>query len=416
MDNLENFFRDRAQRHNLEFNEGDWRKLESQLDKEFPVAFSFWALFKKFWYTPLLLLIIPITWFAISNSERPNQTSSENDIFPNQTAKADIEGFREKKIEEIYIDQKATFKTENFKTTESISSADGIHNSSSTNANTNEPAITEKNLKNVNAIISNTRHEYMNQKSYAVFENGAESKGQILDSKLHFLFPIPPNSSIASGEVPMVINHEPLSVIERNEKSKSYFSFGLGYSPDFSTVGIGNFIAPGSRWNILIEYSFLNRLSINSGVVLVNNKYETYGEDYHAPSRYWKKGIVASEAYGECKMVDIPLNIRYDVFSNHRHNFFVSAGASTYFVLKEDYYFKYEYDDPDLPNHWGTEKMTTYPFGIINTSIGYEYQIGKKSALQVEPFFKIPTTGIGWGNVNLHTFGMYFMYKYRVVK
>ena len=43
-------------------------------------------------------------------------------------------------------------------------------------------------------------------------------------------------------------------------------------------------------------------------------------------------------------------------------------------------------------------------------------QIAQKSALQIEPFIKIPTAGIGWGNVNLYTMGIYFMYKYRLTK
>ena len=83
-------------------------------------------------------------------------------------------------------------------------------------------------------------------------------------------------------------------------------------------------------------------------------------------------------------------------------------------MLLEDYYFEYEHEDPELPHHWGTDKMSKYPFGIINASFGYEYLLGKKSALQIEPFIKIPTTGIGWGDVNLHTIGIYFIYKYRI--
>ena len=274
--------------------------------------------------------------------------------------------------------------------------------------------LTEKDIKTENTIRSNTQNENLDNKSYAVFENGAERKGHFLYSGLHFLLPISPDTDLHPGNMRTDIHKVPIIVPKGHKKSKSYFSFGLGYSPDFSTVGLGNFVAPGSRWNIFIEYSFLNRLSLNTGVVLVNNKYEAYGDDYHAPSRYWKNGIVASEAYGECKMVDIPLNLRYDVISKYRHKLFISAGASTYIVLKEDYYFEYYQDDPDLPDHWGTEKMTTYPFGIINASFGFEYRVGKKSALQVEPFIKIPTTGIGWGNVDLHTIGVYFIYKFRV--
>jgi hypothetical protein len=146
----------------------------------------------------------------------------------------------------------------------------------------------------------------------------------------------------------------------------------------------------------------------------VNNKYEAYGEDYHAPARYWKKGIVAEEAYGYCKMIDIPLNLRYNFVHSENNMVFVNVGASTYFVTKEDYYFEYEQEDPELPTHWGTDKTTIYPFGIINLSLGYEHEFTQRSGFQVEPFIKIPTTGIGWGNVDLHTIGVSFMYKYKL--
>ena len=162
------------------------------------------------------------------------------------------------------------------------------------------------------------------------------------------------------------------------------------------------------------EYAFMKRLAINTGIVLVDNKYEAYGEDYHAPARYWKNGIVADEAYGECQMIDIPLNLRYNFVRNGKHYAFINAGMSTYFVTKEDYYFHYEQDDPDLPMHWGTDKTTIYPFGIVNFSLGYELELTPKSGFQIEPFIKIPTKGIGWGNVDLHTMGVYFMYKYKL--
>jgi hypothetical protein len=191
---------------------------------------------------------------------------------------------------------------------------------------------------------------------------------------------------------------------------------GIGFSPDFSTVGLGNFVAPGIRWNAMFEVGLSGRFFMNTGIVWVKNKYEAYGEDYHAPSRYWKNGIVADEAYGECVMLDIPINLRYNVLMSGRHQFFISGGASTYFLLKEDYYFYYEEDDPELPKHWGTDKTTIYPFGIVNLSIGYQYQIGRKGAIQIEPFIKLPTTGVGWGKVDLHTLGIYFMYKYRIGK
>ena len=63
-DSLENFFRERTQSHNLEFNEGDWLKLEKQLDQEMPVAFTFFYFLKRFWIIPLAIILLPTTWIS----------------------------------------------------------------------------------------------------------------------------------------------------------------------------------------------------------------------------------------------------------------------------------------------------------------------------------------------------------------
>ena len=251
---------------------------------------------------------------------------------------------------------------------------------------------------------------------YAVDEDGAQSYRSSAIG-LHFLSAIPPEMSITAPYVDVKMNYEQSQEnIIPKARNKRPFNIGVGYSPDFSTVGIGNFVSPGSRWIVAAEYAISNRFLLNTGYTMVNNKYEAYGEDYHAPSRYWKKGIIADEAYGECKMIDVPLNLRYTALIKGKSRVFISAGASTYFVQKEDYYFHYDQEDPELPDHWGTEKMTIYPFGIINFSAGYQYFFTGKSSLQIEPFIKVPTTGIGWGKVDLYTMGVFFMYKYHIGK
>lgn len=415
-DNLENFFRKRAQNHHLEFNEGDWLKMEAQLDKEMPATPSFWSLLKKFYFIPLLLIMLPVFWFTFTKINSPELNSSDNNITRTRLIKPEDRRLIEKENAGLNTTPNSTVNTEKQKIKESTITTTEKNIHSPPFVYSKEKLTTGINTKPKNTIISNIKPENIDEASYAVFENGAGVKGQILYSELHFLLPISPISNLETGNVPELIDENYIPEIVPDKRPASYFSLGIGFSPDFSSVGLGNFVTPGSRWTIQAEYSFLNRLSINTGIVLVNNKYEAYGSDYHAPSAYWKNGIVAEEAYGECKMVDIPLNLRYDIISKPRHKLFVSGGASTYFVLKEDYYFQYEQDDPDLPDYWGTDEMTVYPFGIVNISVGYQYLLGRKGAIQIEPFIKIPTTGIGWGNVDLHTIGTYFIYKYRIGK
>ncbi len=416
-DNLENFFRKRAQSYNPEFNEVDWLKLKVRLDNELPVSFSFWSSLRKFWYVIMLMIMIPFSWIAFSEFYKSNNNIQSISTSTARHIKAKDEYLKKEKNAGINRNSSAIKISDKPIISEEKIIREKGNIPSFSQENVSGQAISEMSInEDEKALVSDVPIENTNEMDYAVFENGAEFEGQILNFKLHFLDPIPPNFELDQGNIavaPYVISK---SAFVDNRKSKAYFSLGLGYSPDFSTVGLKNFSAPGSRWNVLAQFSFLRRWSINTGIVFVNNKYEAYGEDYHAPEKYWKNGIAASETYGECKMIDIPLNLRYDIVSKHRHKLFLSAGASTYFVTKEDYYFHYEQDNSYLPDHWGTEKMTRYLFGIINASMGYEYQVGKQSALQIEPFIKIPTTGIGWGNVDLHTIGTYFIYKYRIGK
>ncbi|MDZ7605548.1 MAG: outer membrane beta-barrel protein [Cyclobacteriaceae bacterium] len=183
---------------------------------------------------------------------------------------------------------------------------------------------------------------------------------------------------------------------ESKKQFRGYFILGAGYGPDFSTVGMDNFIAPGARWKIDLGYAFSSRFQLQSGVIIVNNKYEAYGDEYHAPDRYWQNGEVPDEVYGECKMIDIPLNLRYNVITSGRHRAFVTSGISTYFLTKEDYNFNYYEDYPYSPDYWGTDKTSVYPFSIVNFSAGYEYMLKGRGSFQIEPFMKIPTGGVGW--------------------
>ena len=404
-DSLEYFFRERAQSYNLEFNEGDWNMLEAQLDKELPVVTTFWTSLKKYWIVPALLLLTPISWLLYDQLTEYNQGIETASI---------LKGLDNKPIEKSNSESIKTHYQDG-------SSEDDVSSDSKTNNSffNNPSNQSQDNAYNNTESIYNLE-SYENSKNkdigYVVSENGAESGIGIISFQLPFLSPIAPGFSIDKILTADPEEIESVHKISPTKTKKTSLNLGIGYSPDFSTVGIGNFVSPGSRWAVIGEFGFSKRFLLNTGIVWVSNKYEAYGEDYHAPSRYWKNGIIAEQAYGECKMIDIPLNLRYNIILMGKHQLFVSGGASTYFVMKEDYYFHYEQDDPDLPDYWGTDKMTVYPFGIINFSFGYQYELSRKSSFQIEPFIKIPTTGIGWGNVDLHTIGVYFMYKYQIVK
>lgn len=399
-DNLESFFKKKTGNPDIEFHEADWNKLKAQLDKEMPVLNPFWIFLKKISPVIILTLLAFFGWKYITNPDDIMDEKAEHEVYIEQTSppkKTELENNNNiedtaKSSERIAVDATAKLQS-------SDSNKQSLSNRNFTSSIlTQEPS--ENDSKNIGYVVSG---------------NGDEAFRLREASTLHFLLPIAPGSLISSM-IPEQLCTTEIKEIEKTQDSKSSFIFGIGYSPDFSTVGLDNFISPGSRIKLYLEYNFKNTIALSSGLEWVNNKYEAYGYEYHAPERYWRNGISADEAYGECVMLDIPLNIRYQVITRGKHQFFVSAGASTYLLLKEDYFFSYETEDPELPHHWGTEKMTVYPFGIINASLGYEYKFPSRGSLQFEPYIKIPTGGVGWGNVDLYTIGAYISYRYRLGK
>ncbi len=414
-DSLENFFKKGAQNYDIEFREGDWKKMEALLDSEMPVAFSFSAFLKKIWPLVALLLVIPLGWYSFDrfSGNKIREFGALNQIdnieaSPNATNDRILEP-RNTLNQSLDLQSKAGQET--------VSPKPGNSSSELMAAVTSRGEM----AKNKHAIYGNLQTEAMEESEASAGFTMTGNSEQITINSESFAYRLPgmldplfPGSTISDLKDPNRPEARTFNDKAGNDRFKVSFSLGAGFSPDFSTVGMGNFVSPGVRWNFLAEVGISRRFIINTGITWVNNKYEAYGEDYHAPPRYWKKGIAADEAYGECVMLDIPLNVRYNFLMKGRHQFFVSGGASTYILLKEDYYFEYDVEDPELPQHWGTDKTSVYPFKIVNFSVGYQYQLGRKGAFQVEPFIKIPTAGVGWGEVDLQTLGVYFMYKYQL--
>ena len=188
---------------------------------------------------------------------------------------------------------------------------------------------------------------------------------------------------------------------------------GFGYAPDISLVGFSEVTRPGTNLIILLEYQLNRRWSINSGITYSKKIYTADGEDYHPPKGFWDYGFVPDMTDGYCDVIDIPLNIRYYFKPEKINRLFASTGLSTYLMLTEDYYYQYENNDPQhLVQSWSGKNENQHYFAIYNLSVGYQRAIGKQWFLEIEPFIKLPLTGIGFGDVDLWSTGSSFSIKY----
>ncbi len=197
--------------------------------------------------------------------------------------------------------------------------------------------------------------------------------------------------------------------------SPIYFKKGLYFranvSPDVSTVGSNEIGKIGSNFGGFLEYRFSKRLSLQAGVFRSIKHYDAYPEQY---DWVWgKPPTPLVEIVAECKMIDYPINIRYDITQNTKSRLFSSVGLTTYKMMEETY--DYDYEDNTNPNirwrHWSRKTGDTYLTSNLNLSLGFEKQIAKKISMQVEPFAKVPLKSIGFGKVPLISYGLMFSGK-----
>ena len=109
----------------------------------------------------------------------------------------------------------------------------------------------------------------------------------------------------------------------------------------------------------------------------------------------------------------MPVNIRYDLVAAKRNYAFVSAGLSSYFMQQEDYDFHYTTNSGYYSSRYRSYEVSDqYWFSVLNLSAGYERMLTRRLSLQVEPYMKLPLNGIGFGNMDLSSYGVFFGVKY----
>lgn len=189
-----------------------------------------------------------------------------------------------------------------------------------------------------------------------------------------------------------------------------HFGLRLALSPDINSIERLDYSTLGGSVGLLVEYRINKKFTLQTGISYSSKKYTGDFDYYHAwPD--WTKGHPSkpTEVAGMCKIIDIPLNLRFNIFQKNRKTWFVSSGVSSYIMLNETYTYNYAWS-PTKTNDWN-DKSSFY-WSTLNLSVGWEKQVSPHLSLQVEPYLKTPFKGVGRGLVNLYSSGILFSTKY----
>ncbi|MBS1935023.1 MAG: outer membrane beta-barrel protein, partial [Bacteroidetes bacterium] len=206
------------------------------------------------------------------------------------------------------------------------------------------------------------------------------------------------------SSVPLTNNTAPAQ--KKNNIKAKYFYAGIVAAPDFSTIKMQSIKGSGYTAGILLGYKFSSNLSIETGAYFDSKKYYTDGKYFSTKNVSWLRYTDLKHVDGWCNMIDVPVNLRYNFSATKKNSWFAAAGLSTYFMFKENYTYDYEYNGSYYNSSAGYTKGSQNWFSIINISAGYEHNIGKTGSLRLEPYLKVPLTGMGTGSLPIMSVGL----------
>jgi Outer membrane protein beta-barrel domain len=285
------------------------------------------------------------------------------------------------------------------KTKSATNSGIKLENGVSFNPNNSSEIVTEYN--STNAISSEKTIEEVVQKTDFYGINYLKNKDLSLfkNSFQPVTIAIPQDNL---DEVKPVVLAKPIK--------SSRFGIRLAISPEINSVeNIGPF-AVGSSMGFMIEYRLSKRLILQTGITNSKKKYESDINAYHAWRDAWKvRPVQPTSVGGSCNVLDVPINLRYNLGGKRNNNWFVNGGISSYLLINENYSW-YFATQPTTERQW-TDNAKYY-WSTLNLSFGLEKSLTRHISLQAEPYMKVPLGLVGRGKVNIFSSGILFSAKY----
>lgn len=158
----------------------------------------------------------------------------------------------------------------------------------------------------------------------------------------------------------------------------------------------------GTNVGAMLSVGVLRRLTISTGAIYSSKPYLTNFNNYHGG---YKFASTPTSVSANCQMIDVPLNLDYSVYNKHRNKFSVGTGISSYLMFHEAYNYSYGYYGSG-PASYNVPNPGKYYLSILNLQATYQRQINSKLGLDIQPYMKLPLSGVGLYNSKLQSTGI----------
>nr|WP_294948719.1 hypothetical protein [uncultured Mucilaginibacter sp.] len=158
----------------------------------------------------------------------------------------------------------------------------------------------------------------------------------------------------------------------------------------------------GSNFGAMFSVS-VKKWTITTGATYSIKPYATTFANYTTAYQFTQD---PTNVIADCRMLDIPLNVGYQVYQKGKNKFMLGTGLSSYFMLHESYKYTYNSAYANGPAAYTVPNPKNYLLSVVNLNATFEHQVNSKFSLSVQPYMKLPLKAVGYSQVNLHTAGV----------
>lgn len=241
-------------------------------------------------------------------------------------------------------------------------------------------------------------------------ENGTQFGNQIIAANMPTLNLSGLNNAPLSADIELPKLNKPVTPqaadYKINTKPRTanhpVFAVSVLASPDINGVSSFQNSKVGTNAGLMLSVG-IKKFTISTGAVYSKKPYLTDFDSYHTSYKFKTEPEYVS---ADCRVLDIPINIDYQVYSKSKNKFSLGTGLSSYIMLKESYHFDYASLYPAGPTDYNITNRNKHILGVLNLAATYQRQINSKFSLDIEPYLKVPLTNIGASQVKLQSVGM----------
>jgi len=204
------------------------------------------------------------------------------------------------------------------------------------------------------------------------------------------------NAIVATPAAPKV------KVKGTNSSTRTVYALTAIASSDMNGVSPLNGGRVGGNFGAIFSVG-IGKWTFSSGGMYSIKPYEEGFENYHTNYVFQTN---PSTVAANCRMIDIPLDVNYQLYSAHGNKFTVGTGLSSYIILHEDYTFNYANPYAYGPAGYSVVNQNRNILSILNLDVTYEHQINSRFGIAFQPYYKIPLSNVGASQVRLQSTGV----------